>query len=52
MTVALYAENSPRLPVGLGEFHGYSGTLRRIEESGPLFDAYFIMQISIIKRIF
>ena len=40
MTVALYTENSPRLPVSLGEFHGYSGTLRRALQSDPLFDAY------------
>ena len=40
MTVAFYTENSPRLPVSLGEFHGYSGTLRRALQSDPLFDAY------------
>ena len=40
MTVAFYTENSPRLPVSLGEFHGYSGTLRRALQSDLLFDAY------------
>ena len=39
MTVALYTENSPGLPVSLGEFHGYSGTLRKALQSDPLFDA-------------
>ena len=43
MPVSLYAENSSRLLVSLGEFHGSSGTLRWALQSGLIFYAYYYL---------